>query len=258
MAYYFLLRLRPLWDESSKHRLSHLDTPSHMHFNHQEGVFPTSFFIHLSERKHLMLTAHQHRQYIIYFDSYVQGKYVHCWHALHQLYLYSNIPHISLAHVQMTKVWFSFLLKVVDWTFEDALTTIQSLPSIPTSVLQSADGTSLGGYMLCEDPHYPADVCHVSLTILKKWLENGSFNPEHMVRGWLQLFYGYIAHIVSRLLVQWYRECGYWVDCLPLHKAPLGQISSIPHLIKYVCSLLEFKRTVCRPPYMQDILYDHG
>ena len=51
----------------------------------------------------------------------------------------------------------------------------------------------------------------------------------------------YCSCIESRCSVQRHRECGYWVDCLPVHKAPLGQISSIPHLIRYVRSLLEVK-----------------
>ena len=69
-SYHFHANALPLLDESSNQRLSHLDTPSCMHFNHQEGLFPASFFIQLSERKHVMLTAHQHRKYIVYFGSY--------------------------------------------------------------------------------------------------------------------------------------------------------------------------------------------
>ena len=39
---------------------------------------------------------------------------------------------------------FSFLFKMADWTFKDALVAIQSLPSIPASILQSTDGLRLG------------------------------------------------------------------------------------------------------------------
>ena len=73
---------------------------------------------------------------------------------------------------------------MVDWTFEDALTAIQSPPSIPTSVLQSADGIHLGDVCLHEDPHYPADACTLTLAgSSEKWVENGSFNPEHMAEA---------------------------------------------------------------------------
>ena len=68
---------------------------------------------------------------------------------------------------------------MADWTFEDAFTAIQSPPSIPTSVLQSADGICLG------DVHFAKirttlQMCALPLTVLEKWVENGGFNPEHM------------------------------------------------------------------------------
>ena len=71
---------------------------------------------------------------------------------------------------------------MMDWTFEDVLTAIQSPPSIPTSVLQSADGIHLGDVCF-------AKICTtlrmhtMSLVVLEKWVENGGFNLEHMVEA---------------------------------------------------------------------------
>ena len=129
---------------------------------------------------------------------------------------------------------------MADWTFEDALTTIQSPPSIPTSVLQSADGIRFG------------DVCFVKiqttlwmhailLAILKKWVENGSFNPEHMVEA------NYSHSTAILLMLSPDTRCND-IESVGIRlivcrcKMPLGQTSSIPHLIRYVCSLLEVKR----------------
>ena len=69
---------------------------------------------------------------------------------------------------------------MVNWTFEDVLTAIQSLPSIPTSVLQSADGLHLGDIHFVKI-HNTLQMCTMPLTILERWVENGSFNPECMV-----------------------------------------------------------------------------
>ena len=76
----------------------------------------------------------------------------------------------------------------------------------------------------------------VPLAILEKWVENGSFNPEHMATNSHSMAILLalnpdaqckdIESVGIRLIVRW-------------HKAPLGQISSIPHLIRYTRSLLE-------------------
>ena len=71
---------------------------------------------------------------------------------------------------------------MVDWTFEDALTAIQSLPSIPTSILQSADDICLGDICFAKI-HTTLQMCAVPFTVLEKWVENGSFNPECMAEG---------------------------------------------------------------------------
>ena len=71
---------------------------------------------------------------------------------------------------------------MADWTFDDALTAIQSPPSIPTSVLQSTGGLHLG------DIHFAKILTTLQMhtmpiAVLEKWAEGGSFNPECMAEG---------------------------------------------------------------------------
>ena len=129
-----------------------------------------------------------------------------------------------------------FLLKMADWTFEDALTAIQSPPSILASVLQSTDGLHLGDIHFAKI-HTTLWMCVMPLTVLEKWVGNGSFNLEHMAEG----DYSHSTAILIalnanawgtdlesvgvRLIIQW-------------HKAPLAHISTIPLLIRYSHSLL--------------------
>ena len=134
---------------------------------------------------------------------------------------------------------------MADWTFEDVLAAIQSPPSIPTSVLQSVDGIRLG------DVHFTKIrttlwMCAISFMVLEKWVEDGSFNPEHMAEAdyshstaILLMLYpdALINNIETMDIGLIVRQC----------KALLGQVSSIPQLIKYVCSLLEFERQSLTP-----------
>ena len=145
----------------------------------------------------------------------------------------------------MDKSDFHFLLKMADWTFEDVLTAIQSLPSIPTSVLQSADGICLGDICFAKI-HTTLWMCAVLLTILEKWVENGSFNPEHMVEA----DYSHSMAILLALCPDaWCNDIeSVGIGLIVCQcKAPLGQISSIPHLIKYVHSLLKFEKQSVTP-----------
>ena len=71
---------------------------------------------------------------------------------------------------------------MADWTFEDALMAIQSLPSILASVLQSADGLHFGDIHFAKI-HTTLWMHAMPLAILEKWVENGSFNPECMAEG---------------------------------------------------------------------------
>ena len=66
---------------------------------------------------------------------------------------------------------------MVDWKFEDALAAIQSLPSIPASILQSTDGLRLGDICFAKI-QTTLWMCAVPLAVLEKWVEDGKFNPE--------------------------------------------------------------------------------
>ena len=159
-----------------------------------------------------------------------------CWCAASTLLIFQHTSHL-LVCILMTNVCFSFLLKMVDWTFEDALTTIQSLPFIPASILQSVDGICLGDICFAMI-HTTLQMHAIPLTILEKWVENGSFNPEHMVEG----DYSHSTAILLTLNPD--AQCKD-IESVGIrlivhqHKALLGQISSIPHLIRYTCSLME-------------------
>ena len=71
---------------------------------------------------------------------------------------------------------------MADWTFRQALSTIKSPPSIPTSVLESSAGLCLG------DIHFAEicttlQMCVVSIAPLERLIANGSFNPECMAES---------------------------------------------------------------------------
>ena len=126
---------------------------------------------------------------------------------------------------------------MANWTFEDVLTAIQSPPSIPTSVLQSVDGIRLGDIHFVKI-HTTLQMHTVLLTILERLVENGSFNPEHMAEG------DYSCSMAILLTLNPDAQCKD-IESMGIglivcwRKAPLGQISSIPHLIRYAHSLME-------------------
>ena len=134
---------------------------------------------------------------------------------------------------------------MADWKFEDVLAAIHSPPSIPTSVLQSVNGIGLGDIHFAKI-HTTLQMCTVPLAILERWVENGSFNPEHIAEGNYSRSMAIlltlnpdaqckdIESVGIRLIVCW-------------HKALLGQISSIPDLIRYACSLMEVKGQSAAP-----------
>ena len=76
------------------------------------------------------------------------------------------------------------------------------------------------------------------LAVLEKWVENGSFNPEHMAEG-------DYSHSTAILIALSPNTQGTDLESAGIGlivyqcKAPIGQISTIPHLIKYACSLME-------------------
>ena len=159
-----------------------------------------------------------------------------CWCAASTLVILQHTLHL-LMHVLMTNVCFSFPLKMADWTFEDALTAIQSPPSIPASILQSADGICLGDICFMKI-HTTLWMCAMPLTILEKWVENGSFNPEHMVEGDYSHFTAILLTLNPDTQGKDIESVGIGL-IVCLCKAPLGQISSIPCLIKYTRSMME-------------------
>ena len=134
---------------------------------------------------------------------------------------------------------------MADWAFKDTLMAIQSPPSIPTSVLQSVDGLCLGDIRFAKI-QTTLQMCTVHCTILEKWVKNGNFNPECMAEGDYSCSMAILVILSPnaqgtalksmsiRLIVCW-------------HKAPVGQIGNIPHLIKYACSLMEVEGQSSEP-----------
>ena len=139
----------PLW---LSHPIRGLPTLTHPHacILPSGGILQGSFFIHLSERKHLLLKIHQAQLTHHLFVSYIQGKCMFTWHTAATLLVFQHNPHLFdvCAHDLSHDLSLTFILKMVDWTFEDALAAINSPPSIPTSVLESADGLCLGMFAL--------------------------------------------------------------------------------------------------------------
>ena len=71
---------------------------------------------------------------------------------------------------------------MVGWTFENALVAIQSPRSIPFSVLLSMDGLCLGDICFAKI-QTTLHMQTVSITVLERWIADGSFNPECMAEG---------------------------------------------------------------------------
>ena len=211
--------------------LSHLDTSSHMHYNHLERVFPTSFFIQLLEKTHLMLTACQHRQHIVYFDSYVQGKCVLLAHHINSTCIPTYLASLGMHAWLMSNFLFY-------WRWQTGHLKMHSLPyrvRLPYQ-LQSCKvrmAFAWGTYAL-ERSTLPCGCDTLLLTILERWVENGSFNPECMAEG-------DYSHSTAILLTLNPDTQGKDIESMGIGlivhqcKALLGQISSIPHLIKYAC-----------------------
>ena len=123
-------------------------------------------------------------------------------------------------------------------------------PAFHTGIHLAKCGWSLlGGHMLCKDPDYPADAC-CAVPLCHSW-EMGrgwKFNPEQMAESDYSHSTSYIGHFESKCPGYSPRECGHWVDH-PQHKAPIGQISTIPLLIKYARSLLEVEGQSSEPEH---------
>ena len=66
---------------------------------------------------------------------------------------------------------------MADWTFKQALSTIESPPSIPTSVLESSAGLHLGNIHFLE-LRTTLRMHMVSIALLERLIANASFNLE--------------------------------------------------------------------------------
>ena len=122
------------------------------------------------------------------------------------------------------------------WTFENALAAIQSPSSIPFSVLLSMDGLRLG------DIHYAKiqttlRMRTVSITVLERWIANGSFNPECMTEG-------NYSRSTTILIILNPNKQGTALKCVSVRlivrrcMGPVGQINDIMKLIMHAHSLL--------------------
>ena len=134
---------------------------------------------------------------------------------------------------------------MVDWTFSDVLATIKSLPSIPTSVLESPDGLHLG-YIHFAEIHTTLWMCVVSTTLLEKLVADGCFNLECKAHGDYShstaLLLAFIPNTQQkdierlgiRLIVRWV-------------KVLLAPISTMGKLFSYVHDTLKFERASSTP-----------
>ena len=145
MSYHFLPMLYPFWMSHPIRGFPTLTHPCACILTIWRGYSQ----LHSSSnfwRGNILCSQHTSTDNTSYTLTHMFKVSVCCWCTTSTLLVFQHTLSL-LACVHMTKVWFSFLLKMADWTFEDVLTAIQSLPSIPTSVLQSAGWHSLGGCM---------------------------------------------------------------------------------------------------------------
>ena len=119
---------------------------------------------------------------------------------------------------------------------QNALAAIQSLPSIPASVLQSTHGLPLGDIQFVKI-QTTLRMCAVLPAILEKWVGDGKFNPERMAEN-------DYSHSMAILVILSPNTQGTALESVGIrlvicwHKAQIAQISTIPFLIKYAHSLL--------------------
>ena len=126
------------------------------------------------------------------------------------------------------------------WTFENALSAIQSPSSIPFSVLLSMDGLCLGDICFAKI-QTTLRMWTVSITTLERWIVNGSFNPGCMAEG-------NYSHSTTILVVLNPNNQGTALKCASVRlivqwcNGPVGQIDDIMKLIMYACSQMKGDR----------------
>ena len=147
-------------------------------------------------------------------------------------------------HVHLTKVFF-FLLKMVDWTFSEALAAINSPPLIPTSVLETPDGLCLGDVCF-------AKICTtiwmraVSLMTLEKLVVNGAFNPEHIIDGDHSHSTAILLALSPSAQLKHVESVGIGLVVCQ-HGAPLALISSMAKLISYIHEMMKLETRSATP-----------
>ena len=126
------------------------------------------------------------------------------------------------------------------WMFEDALAAIQSPSSIPFSVLLSMDGLRLGDICFTKI-QTTLHMGTVSITVLERWIMNGTFNPDHMAEG------EYSCSTTILIILNPNKQ-GTGLKCMSVrlivqwHNGLVGWIDDVPKLITYACSQLKGDR----------------
>ena len=121
--------------------------------------------------------------------------------------------------------------------FKNALAAIQSPASIPFLVLLSTDGICLGDICFAKI-QTTLHMRTVSLTVLERWIENGSFNPEHKAEG-------EYSHSTAILIILNPNNQGTGLKCMSIGlivwqcNGQVGKIDDIPKLIAYAHSQLQ-------------------
>ena len=241
-SHYFLLRLHPL---QMSHPIRGFPASTHPHacILSSGGIPQGSFFIHLSERKHLLLKIHQAQLIHHLFVSYIQGKCMFTWQTAPTLLVFQHNPNLFDACTHDLSL--TFILKMVDWIFENALAAINSLPSIPTSVLESADGLRLGDVCFVKI-HTTLWMHAVSLALLKKLVANGGFNLECKANGDYSHSTAILLTLNPDAQLKDIESMGIRL-VVHQHGSLLAPISSIAKLISYIHNMLKFKRASSSP-----------
>ena len=86
----------------------------------------------------------------------------------------------------------------------------------------------------------------VALAVLEKWVENEGFNPECMADADYSCSTTILLALTPDAQLNGIESMGIGLIVCQ-HGAPLGQISSMLKLIKYIHSLLDFKRVSFTP-----------
>ena len=124
--------------------------------------------------------------------------------------------------------------------FENALATIQSPPSIPFLVLLSTDGLRLGDICFAKI-QTTLRMRTVSITVLERWIANGSFNLDRMAEG-------EYSRSTAILIILIPNKQGTGLKCMSVglivqrRNGPVGRIDDIPKLITYTHSQLKGDR----------------